>query len=69
MNRLFTTPTRNLIRFAIFHQTEPPRWVDCLAPLWDCKRKVSFPRTQQRVISSVVIDRATLRLLFGALTD
>ena len=32
MDRLFTKPTRSLIRHAIFSQTGPPRRADCLAP-------------------------------------
>ena len=47
INRLFITPTRNWISGVIFSQTGSPRRVDCLAPLWEFRCKVSFPRTQQ----------------------
>ena len=40
--RLPTTPTRSLS--SVFSQTEPPRRVDCSAPLWDCWHNVSFPK-------------------------
>ena len=40
-SRLSTTPTLSLIRYAIFGQTGPPRPIDYLAPLWECRRKVS----------------------------
>ena len=33
----------------IFSQTRPPRRVDCLVPLWEYGRKVSFPRTQRYI--------------------
>ena len=31
---LSTTPIQNLILYAIFSQTDPPRWINCLASLW-----------------------------------
>ena len=49
MNRLSTTPTRSLIRYAIFSQTGPPRRVNCFAPLREYRHKESFPRTQQNI--------------------
>ena len=40
--RLSTSSTRSLIHYAIFNQTGPPWRVDCLAPLWEFGRQVSF---------------------------
>ena len=48
--RLSTTSTRSLIHYAIFNQTGPPWRVDCLAPLWEFERQVSFSRTQRYFI-------------------
>ena len=49
VDRLSTTPSRSLIRHAIFSQTKPLRRVNCLISLWKYRRKVSFPRTQRFV--------------------
>ena len=49
MDGISTTPTRSLIRRAIFGQTGPPTRIDCLALLWEYKRKVSFPGTQRYI--------------------
>ena len=48
-----TAPTQSLIRhYAIFGQTGPPQWVDCLAPLRKYRREVSFPRDNSTLPSS-----------------
>ena len=46
-NRMPTTLYRSLTLHIIFNQTWSPRWVDCLAPLWKYRRKVSFSKKQQ----------------------
>ena len=43
MDRLFTTPKRK----AIFSWTGIPLQEDCSAPLWENRRQVPFPKTQQ----------------------
>ena len=48
-SRLSSTPTRSLIRYAIISQTGSPRCIDCLAPLLQYKREVSFSRTHRYI--------------------
>ena len=48
-SRLSTTPTRSLMRYAIFSQTGSPRLVDYLALYVEYRRKVSIPRTQRSI--------------------
>ena len=57
------------VHYAIFSNIGTPRRVDCLAPSWVYSRLASFPSTQQRVLSSVDIELATLRLVFGSVKD
>ena len=40
--------------------------LNCTVASWNESVEVPFPRTQQRIISSVGIELATLPLLFGA---
>ena len=49
-NWIVCLTTQSLTHHAIFSQTGPQQLVDCLAPFWELKHKVSFPRTQQCIV-------------------
>ena len=48
--RLSTTPTRSLIRYAIFSQTWPSRQIDRLVPLWEYRSKESMYKSIHKIL-------------------
>ena len=52
MERLFSTPTRNLIFHAILWSDLPPRRVDCLALLWAYMRGLFSQRLSDTLRNS-----------------